>query len=197
MSLWLPSGTLPSPPAAAGRALFLDRDGVIIDDAHYLRDPAGVRLLPGVASALGRARAAGWLLIGVSNQSGIGRGLYGEADFAAVQARVDAQLAAAGARLDALYYCPHAPAAGCRCRKPSPGLLEEAATRFGWRADLSWLVGDKIADVELALAARLGAALVRTGKGEGESARLPAGARVLVAADLAEAVARILAGERP
>ena len=197
MSLWLPVGTLPSPPAAAGRALFLDRDGVIIDDAHYLSDPAGVRLLPGVAAALGRARGAGWLLIGVSNQSGIGRGLYGEADFAAVQARVDAQLLAAGARLDALYYCPHDPAAGCRCRKPSPGLLEEAATRFRWRDDLSWLIGDKVADVELALTARLAPALVRTGKGEGESARLPAGARVLVAADLAEAVARILAGERP
>ncbi len=199
MSLWLPEGC---PEADArkdrtdGGALFVDRDGVVIADADYPADPSAVRLLPGAAAALARARAAGYLVIGVSNQSGIGRGYYGEADFAAVQRRVDAQLAAAGAGLDALYYCPHAPAQDCRCRKPRPGLLEEAATRFRWRADRSWLVGDKLTDAELARAAGLRPVLVLTGKAEARSAGLPPDGAVLVVADLAEAVSRLLSGER-
>lgn len=198
MSLWLPAASPEAGAARAGReghALFVDRDGVIIEDADYPDDPAAVRLLPGAAAALVRARAAGYLLIGVSNQSGIGRGYYGEANFAAVQRRVDAELAAAGARLDALYYCPHAPAQGCRCRKPRPGLLEEAANRFHWRPDRSWLVGDKLSDAALARAGGLRAILVLTGKGEARDVDLPPGEPALVVADLAEAVDFLLRGE--
>ncbi len=196
MTLWLPAGArAPARTAAPPPALFVDRDGVVIADANYLSDPEAVRLLPGAAAALRRAREAGWLVIGLSNQSGIGRGYYDEAEFAAVQARVDAELAALGAGLDALYYCPHAPADGCRCRKPAPGLLDEAAGHFRWRDAGSWLVGDKASDVELGLARGLRAALVLTGQGEAERARLPAGAPVDVFADLAAAVAFLLRGE--
>ncbi len=198
MSLWLPA-TLPreatAPAAGPARILFLDRDGVIIEDAQYIRDPERVRLLPGAAEALRRARAAGWRIVGLSNQSGIGRGLYGEADFAAVQRRVDAELERAGAGLDALYYCPHAPEAGCRCRKPGLGLLEEAAGRFVWSAAASWLVGDKASDVALALTAGLRACLVLTGEGARQAALLPPGAPVVVVDDLAAAVTRLLAGD--
>ena len=199
MSLWLPMERREAGAVGEGRdgrALFVDRDGVIIADADYPGNPAAVRLLPGSAMALARARAAGYLLIGVSNQSGIGRGYYGEADFAAVQRCVDAELAAAGAGLDALYYCPHAPAANCRCRKPRPGLLDEAVTRFRWRPDRAWLVGDKLSDAELARTAGLRAVLVRTGKGEGRAGNLPPGDPVLVVADLAEAVSCLLSGEK-
>jgi len=199
MSLWLPEGRAEAAvpvEGRAGRALFVDRDGVIIADADYPADPAAVRLLPGAAAALARARAAGWLLIGVSNQSGIGRGYYGEAEFTAVQRRVDDDLAAAGAGLDALYYCPHAPADDCRCRKPRTGLLEEAATRFRWVAERSWLVGDKLSDAQLARSAGLRAVLVLTGKGEARGGGLPPGDPVLVAADLAEAVSKVLSGEK-
>ncbi len=194
MSLWLPAGA--EPDAEAGRdrpTLFLDRDGVLIEDRGYVHDPGEVALLPGVPEALARARAAGLRLVGLSNQSGIGRGLYGESDFAAVQARVDELLAAGGVRLDALFYCPHAPGDGCRCRKPAPGLLEEAARLFAWPRRGSWLVGDKLGDVDLALAAGLAAVLVRTGQGETAAARLDGRAGVLVVADLPAAVAAILA----
>jgi D-glycero-D-manno-heptose 1,7-bisphosphate phosphatase len=199
MSLWLPEERREAGvgnEGRDGRALFVDRDGVIIADADYPGNPAAVRLLPGSAAALARARSAGYLLIGVSNQSGIGRGYYGEADFAAVQRRVDAELAVAGGGLDALYYCPHAPEENCLCRKPRPGLLDEAATRFSWRVDRTWLVGDKLSDAELARTAGLRAALVLTGKGEARVCDLPPGDPVLVVADLAEAVSCLLSGEK-
>lgn len=192
MSLWLPSGSRPEPSSRP--TLFLDRDGVVIEDRGYVRDPRDVVPIAGAPQAMARARAAGWRLVGLSNQSGIGRGLYGEADFAAVQARVDALLAAAGAPLDALFYCPHAPEAGCRCRKPGPGLLDEAGALFAWGAG-SAMVGDKLADVDLALAAGLRPFLVRTGEGARHEAALGRRAGIAVVADLPAAIAAIL-GER-
>ncbi|HEX7239268.1 MAG TPA: HAD-IIIA family hydrolase, partial [Longimicrobiaceae bacterium] len=109
---------MPSSPLRP--AVFLDRDGTVIHDAHYLADPEGVRLLPGAAEAVARLNRAGVPVVLVTNQSGIGRGLFSEADFRAVQDRVEALLAAGGARIDAVYHCPHAPDADppCDCRKP-------------------------------------------------------------------------------
>jgi D-glycero-D-manno-heptose 1,7-bisphosphate phosphatase len=182
--------------ADAGRVLFLDRDGVVIADRHYISSPLQVSLIPNAAAAMARARRAGWRLIGISNQSGIGRGCYTETEFAAVQRRVDQLLAAAGTGFDAFYYCPHDPGAGCRCRKPQPGLLEEAARSFPFAAGRSWFVGDKVADMVLALAEGLGAIMVRTGQGERERLLLKPHQNVRIAADLAEAVSFILAGER-
>lgn len=152
-------------------ALFLDRDGVVIRDCHYLSDPDQVELLPGVADLFAAARAAGYLIIGLSNQSGIGRGLIAPEQFAAVTDRLVDLLAAVGARFDDFLYCPHAPDAGCACRKPRPGLLEEAAGRQPVDLARSWMVGDKTSDIALGRDAGLGAVLVRTGYGaasEGE-----------------------------
>jgi D-glycero-D-manno-heptose 1,7-bisphosphate phosphatase len=183
-----------------GPVLFLDRDGVVIEDRHYLADPADVVLVPGAAAAIRAARAAGYAVVGVSNQSGIGRGRFGEADFARVMVRLDGLLAAEGAAFDAFYYCPHGPQDGCRCRKPRPGLLEEAADRLPWQAQTSWLVGDKASDIRLARDADLGAVLVRTGYGGGEEAevrRIWAGDEMVhLAADLPAAVALLLARDR-
>jgi D-glycero-D-manno-heptose 1,7-bisphosphate phosphatase len=180
-------------------ALFLDRDGVLIVDKDYLADPDGVELVPGVPAALVRAAAAGYALIGLSNQSGLGRGRFGPAQLAAVMSRVDAELAGHGAELDAMYYCPHAPADNCRCRKPGPGLLEEAAASFEWPAGRSWVIGDKASDVDLGRRHGLGAVLVGTGYGAVERARVesawPGDARVLFAADLATAVALVMAAD--
>ena len=134
---WPARGVLRQAPA-----LFLDRAGVLIVDRDYLADPGGVEMVPGVPKALVQAAAAGYALIGLSNQSGLGRGRFGPAQLAAVMSRVDAELAGHGAELDAMYYCPHAPADQCRCRKPGPGLLEEAAASFEWPADRSWVIGD-------------------------------------------------------
>ena len=189
----------PPGPPREGPALFLDRDGVLIVDRDYLADPAGVELVPGVGPALARAAAAGWTLIGLSNQSGLGRGRFGQAELEAVMARVDAELAAQGVTLDAMYYCPHAPGDGCRCRKPGPGLLEEAAAAFRWDPARSWVVGDKASDVELGRRHGLGGILVATGHGAAEAAavaaRFPGDTRVRLAADLPAAVAAVLAGD--
>lgn len=189
----------PPGPPREGPALFLDRDGVLIVERDYLADPAGVELVPGVGPALARAAAAGWTLIGLSNQSGLGRGRFGQAELEAVMARVDAELAAQGVTLDAMYYCPHAPGDGCRCRKPGPGLLEEAAAAFRWDPARSWVVGDKASDVELGRRHGLGGILVATGHGAAEAAavaaRFPGDPRVRMAADLPAAVAGVLAGD--
>lgn len=176
--------------------LFLDRDGVLIRDRDYLSDPAGVELLPGVPEALLAARRGGFALIGVSNQSGLGRGYFTLDQFRAVMRELDRQLESVGAPLDGFYYCPHAPDEGCRCRKPGPGLLEEAARSAAWDPRRSWVVGDKRSDVKLGRDAGLGACLVRTGYGTGQERgvlELYGGdERVCVADDLSEAVAWIL-----
>lgn len=183
----------------AGPVLFLDRDGVVIRDRDYLGDPAGVELLPGAAAAMARARAAGFLLIGLSNQSGIGRGLFSEDDLDKVMARLDELLGREGTGFDGFFYCPHAPDQGCTCRKPAQGLLTEAGRHFSWDPDLSCLVGDKSSDIELGRAAGLRSFLVRTGYGtqqENEvNVRWPAGSGVEVVADLQEAVRQILGDE--
>ena len=138
-------------------AVFLDRDGTLIDDEHYLADPARVRLRPGVARAVRRLREAGLGIIVVTNQSGIARGKFTEADYEAVRARLDELLAAQGATLDASYHCPHHPDFGeaCSCRKPGIALFQQAASEHALDLARSAFIGDKYRDV--APAARFGA----------------------------------------
>ncbi len=188
--------TPPIPAVDAAPTLFLDRDGVIIEDTDYISDPARVSLIPGAAAALARARDAGFRLVVLTNQSGIGRGYYTDRDFAAVQMRVDHLLAEAGIVLDAVYYCPHAPEAACNCRKPRPGLLDAAAASFTWTSDRAWMIGDKLSDVRLGRQAGLGAYLVRTGQGDKSAEGLAPDSMITVVVDLAAAVDDIL-GEIP
>ncbi len=178
-------------------ALFLDRDGVVIEDRDYLADPAQVRILPGVIPALDAARRAGFLLVGVSNQSGIGRGYFSEDDFRQVMSRLQGLLADGGAGFDSFHYCPHAPDADCACRKPRQGLMTEARSVLAVDPDRSWMIGDKASDVAFGRGAGLGCILVRTGYGKTEEPeirrRWAEDSRVLVADDLPAAVAMILA----
>ncbi len=132
---------------AEARAVFLDRDGTLIHDAGYIRDPLQVRLLPGAASGLTRLHQAGFRLVMVSNQSGIGRGMITPAEAEAVHDRLVACLAEHGIQLDAAHYCPHLPEEGCACRKPSPALLLSAARELGIDPGRSWMIGDKESDV--------------------------------------------------
>jgi D-glycero-D-manno-heptose 1,7-bisphosphate phosphatase len=127
--------------------VFLDRDGTIIEDIGYLADPAGVMLLPGAAEAIARINRAGVPVIVVTNQSGIGRGLYGEEHFWATQRRMEELLAREGARVDAVYHCPHAPEQGCECRKPRAALFLRAAAEHGLDPTRSWFAGDRLRDV--------------------------------------------------
>jgi D-glycero-D-manno-heptose 1,7-bisphosphate phosphatase len=134
--------------AGADPAVFFDRDGTLIDDVGYPRDPARVRLVDGAAEALARLREAGFRLVVVSNQSGIGRGLVTENEAQSVHERFVSELERHGVRLDGARYCPHAPGAGCDCRKPAPGLLLAAADDLGLDLAASFMVGDKSSDVE-------------------------------------------------
>jgi D-glycero-D-manno-heptose 1,7-bisphosphate phosphatase len=135
------------------RAVFMDRDGTLIHDVGYPKDPGAVHLLPGAATALADLKEQGFLLIVISNQSGIGRGLVTPEQARQVHAEVESQLADFKVRLDGAYYCPHAPEDGCVCRKPSPGLLLRAARDLPIDLSRSFMVGDKISDLEAGRAA--------------------------------------------
>lgn len=182
-------------PEAARRAVFLDRDGTIVEDPApgFLHEPSKVRLLPGAAEAIRQLNDAGWLVITVSNQSGIARGLYDAAAYEAVQRRLVELLAAHGARLDAGYFCPHHPeyTGPCECRKPGVKLFRDAETALGLSLRRCYWVGDRVIDVSPAHALRGRGLLVETGHG-----RLHAGkARALgfrVVPDVAAAVAQIV-----
>ena len=132
------------------RAVFLDRDGTVAEDADYISRPEDVRLLPGAADAIGTLNDAGVPVVIVSNQSGIGRGYFTYEAFERVQARVEELLAVRGAHLDAIYICPHAPSdeSPCACRKPKVELFERAARDHGLDVTRSWYVGDRWRDVE-------------------------------------------------
>ena len=137
------------PPASALRpAVFFDRDGTLISDTGYLSCPNEVELLPGAIALLRGLRSAGFLLVVVSNQSGVGRGLITEEQARSVDHRFRAILAEYGFALDGVYYCPHAPDAECDCRKPKPGLLLRAAAELRIDLKRSYIVGDKLSDVE-------------------------------------------------
>ncbi len=137
---------------APRRAIFLDRDGTLVEHVHYLADPAQVRLLPGVAQSLQRWRDAGYLLVVVSNQSAVGRGMITTDDVERVNAEMRRQLAEAGAAVDAEYYCPVAPLSADRSviehpdRKPGPGMLLRAAREHAIDLAQSWMVGDLPSD---------------------------------------------------
>lgn len=145
--------------------IFLDRDGTIIVDKHYLSDPKGVELLPGAAPGLKAMQDVGYGLIIVTNQSGIGRGYFGLEDMHRVNARMAELLLEHGVRLDGLYYCPHGPDEACECRKPAPGMAQQAVSDLRFDPTQSVVIGDKLADLGLGRAIGAKTILVRTGKG--------------------------------
>jgi D-glycero-D-manno-heptose 1,7-bisphosphate phosphatase len=153
-------------------AVFFDRDGTLIEDVGYLASPDGLRLIPGAAEAVAQLNRRNVLTCVVSNQSGVARGLFTEADLVPIHRRLDEELAAHHARLDRIYYCPHHPTEGippynrvCDCRKPATGMLDRAARDLGVVLDRSFLVGDKTIDVQTGIAAGAKAILVLTGFG--------------------------------
>jgi histidinol-phosphate phosphatase family protein len=146
-------------------AVFLDRDGTVIVERHYLSDPEGVELLPGAAEALRALQRRGLPLVLITNQSPIGRGLFGPERLEAIHARLRELLAGAGVRLDGIYYCPHTPEEGCACRKPRSGLLERAARELDLDLARSFVIGDKGCDIDAGRRVGAMTILVRTGYG--------------------------------
>lgn len=144
------------------KAVFLDRDGTIIEEVDFLSDPEQVRLFPGTLDALRNLRAAGFLIVVLTNQSGVGRGFFSEDSVNAVHSRIQELTANS---IDAFYFCPHLPNDGCDCRKPSDGMVRSAVSELGIDLDGSWIVGDKRLDVMTGSQAGIRSILVRTGYG--------------------------------
>jgi D-glycero-D-manno-heptose 1,7-bisphosphate phosphatase len=176
-------------------AVFLDRDGTIAEEVGYLNHVSRFRILPHVADAIRRLNEAQMPVIVITNQSGVGRGYFPVSLVHTVHELMTQQLEAAGARLDAVYYCPHTSADGCDCRKPKTGMLDRAAREHAIDLHQSFVVGDRHGDVEVARRAGARSILVRTGYGEGEylwNASKWQYQPDFVAADLADAVHWIL-----
>jgi D-glycero-D-manno-heptose 1,7-bisphosphate phosphatase len=146
--------------------VFLDRDGTINEEVCYLDEPNRLSLIPGVAEAIRLLNDAGMLVIVVSNQSGVGRGYFSTATLEAIHQQLAKQLATHGARVDAIYYCPHQPSEGCECRKPKAGMLVRAAQEHGIDMRRSFMVGDKVSDLDAGRQVGCRAVLVLTGYGE-------------------------------
>jgi len=182
--------------ATARAAVFLDRDGVINEnvDGDYVRDWAGFRLLPGSLEAITSLTHAGYPIVVVTNQQGVGKGLVAAAEVEDIHRGMLAAIEEAGGRVDAVLYCPHLEAEGCDCRKPKPGMLRRAASDLGLDLARSVFVGDALSDMEAALSAGCKAVLVLTGRGRTTRTQLLADDRyaaVTVVDDLA-AAARLL-----
>ncbi len=179
-------------PQVLQSLVLLDRDGTIIENKHYLSDPEGVELLPKAVEGL-RCLGQKALLALVSNQSGIGRGYFGEEALQAVNDRLVSMLCQDDVQLFGLYHCPHAPNAECACRKPGTAMALEAlkdAESKGYRARITMVVGDSMCDVDLGLALGAVTVLVRTGHGMEVERELGARAgKVHVVDDLLEAAA--------
>jgi D-glycero-D-manno-heptose 1,7-bisphosphate phosphatase len=195
-----------APPAGAPRpGLFLDRDGIIVEDCEYLSDPRRAALVPGAAALIAAANQARVPVAVVTNQSGIDQGLYGWTEFAAVEAEIARLLALGGARVDAVAACPFHPVATAgfgdeqaNWRKPGPRMITALSARLRIDSTRSWLVGDRGRDVAAARAAGLAGALIMTSvtAEQGEAACEAAGSfAVQPVATLAEA-ARFLAQRR-
>ena len=169
-------------------AVFLDRDGTLIEEVNYLSRVEDIHLFPFTANAVRLLKENGFLVIVVTNQSGIGRGIYTEAEMHAVHEAIQSELSGA---IDAFYFCPHLPCDGCKCRKPNTGMIEAAMADFDIDLENSWMVGDKKIDVETGLAADIKNALVLTGYGLQHKTLLERHPEILVE-NLGEAVIQII-----
>jgi D-glycero-D-manno-heptose 1,7-bisphosphate phosphatase len=177
------------------RAAFLDRDGTICEEMGYVNHVDRLRIFPFAAAAIRQLNQAQVPVIIVTNQSGVARDIFPESLVHQVHQKMIAELSAGGARVDAIYFCPHKTEDACECRKPNPGLLERAAGEHALDLPASWVVGDRYADLEMGYAAGARGILVMTGYGRGEYelhhtrwARQPDS----LAENLTEAVRRIL-----
>ena len=167
-------------------AVFLDRDGTLMQDVDYCSDPKDVHLFPGTREALRKLKQAGYKLIIITNQSAIGRGYFNEAAYRTVEREVERQIGQD--LIDATYFCPHAPGHSCECRKPRPGMILDGARDHHLDLSRSFFIGDKQSDIECGRNAGVKTILVRTGYGKETDSVLAEH----VAQDLAEAADIIL-----
>jgi D-glycero-D-manno-heptose 1,7-bisphosphate phosphatase len=173
--------------ASSNKVVVLDRDGTIVIDRGYLDDPAGLEFLPGAVDSLRRLNDMGYRLVIVTNQSGVGRGMFSVDRLGEIHDRLAEMMRSAGVRLEGIYYCPHTPDAGCSCRKPATGLLFQAASELGFEPSAAIVIGDKMSDVEFG--SRAGATTILL-----SADGVPTGAAVIpdfVATDMTQAAQMI------
>jgi D-glycero-D-manno-heptose 1,7-bisphosphate phosphatase len=144
------------------KAVFIDRDGTLIEEVNYLHRVEDLRYFPFTDEAVRLLKSHGFLVVLVTNQSGIGRGIYTKDEMQAVHERIQTDLTE---KLDAIYFCPHLPDEGCACRKPNLGMIEQARAELPVDLENSWMIGDKSLDVEFGLNAGIKPILVLTGYG--------------------------------
>jgi D-glycero-D-manno-heptose 1,7-bisphosphate phosphatase len=173
--------------------ILLDRDGTIVVDRGYLDNAAGLEFLPGAADGLRLLYTQGYRLVVITNQSGIGRGMFPIERLHEMNARLSAMVSEAGARLEGIYFCPHAPEENCDCRKPAPGLITQAAAELKFDPKTAVVIGDKDSDIESGRRAGTATVLISPGKSVSRS-RIRADA---VAADLIGAACAVLALHAP
>ena len=169
-------------------AIFLDRDGTLIEEVNFLSSVADLKIFPFTAEALRVLKNKGFAIIVVTNQSGIGRGIFGELDMHAIHEKIKRELPG---MIEAFYFCPHLPENGCECRKPGIGMIRTACEDFKLTTEGSWMIGDKSLDIEAGHNAGLSTILVRTGYGEME-ARHASSSPKFVEKDLLAAARRIV-----
>jgi D-glycero-D-manno-heptose 1,7-bisphosphate phosphatase len=178
------------------KLIVLDRDGVINHDSEqFIKSPDEWRPIPGSLEAIARLNQAGYRVVVATNQSGVGRGLFGMTTLTEIHQKMFKALNQVGGRIDAVFYCPHAADSHCDCRKPKPGMLQQIGSRFGVELANVPAIGDGLRDLQAAQAIGARPILVLTGKGEKTLAAgdLPPGTTVFP--DLAFAVTALLAGE--
>lgn len=144
------------------KAAFIDRDGTLIEEVNFLSRVEDLQIFPFTLKALTLLRANGFKIHVVTNQSGIGRGIYTEQDMQAIHRQMTMDLPGL---IDSFHFCPHLPDAGCRCRKPDTGMIEEATANYTLDRKNSWMIGDKFLDIETGKNANIRSALVKTGYG--------------------------------
>jgi D-glycero-D-manno-heptose 1,7-bisphosphate phosphatase len=172
------------------KAAFIDRDGVVNEDRAYVHRIADFAIIPGSVGALRALHEAGYLLVVITNQSGIARGLFTERDYQELESHMRTRLSDAGVTLDSIQHCPHGPEDDCECRKPRPGMILTAARQLNIGLSQSILIGDRTADLEAGRAAGIGRCfLVRSGQAVSAGDELLADG---VYADLARCVADVL-----
>ena len=167
------------------RMIILDRDGVInLDSDDYIKNPDEWAPIPGSLESINRLKKAGYLVTVATNQSGIARGIFGEDDLKQIHDKMTRMLAARGASIDGIYYCPHGPKDNCICRKPKPGLLIKIAREFEIDLSVTPFVGDNIGDIRAAEMANAIPVLVRSGNGEFVMQNYPEALNIAVYDDL-------------
>jgi D-glycero-D-manno-heptose 1,7-bisphosphate phosphatase len=145
------------------KAVFIDRDGTLIEEVNFLHKVEELRFFSFTAEAIRILKESGFLIIVVTNQSGIGRKIFEESAMHEIHEKIQEELTG---KLDEFYFCPHLPDEGCACRKPNLGMIETACANFAIDLERSWMIGDKLIDIETGFNAKIKTALVLTGYGQ-------------------------------